>query len=100
MGDRKSVGNKKTKEISKLKDRLAFWKATLKADEEGHKNPKSKSMPKPTSMPKPASMPKPEAKRKSKEEKRKKIEAKKKEVKHKGNQFRVNENDTELIDIL
>ena len=42
MGNDKNVGAKKEKGIRKLKDRLAFWKAKLQADEEEHHSPKLK----------------------------------------------------------
>ena len=42
MGNDKKVGVKKEKGIRKLKDRIAFWKAKLQADEEEHHSPKQK----------------------------------------------------------
>jgi len=42
VGNDKNVGVKKEKGIRKLKDRIAFWKAKLQADEEEHHSPKPK----------------------------------------------------------
>jgi len=42
VGNDKNVGVKKEKGIRKLKDRIAFWKAKLQADEEERHSPKLK----------------------------------------------------------
>jgi len=42
VGNDKNVGVKKEKGIRKLKDRIAFWKAKLQADEEERHSPKPK----------------------------------------------------------
>jgi len=84
VGNDKNVGVKKEKGIRKLKDRIAFWKAKLQADEEERHSPKPKPKLKKikaeTKQAKNKKFQVIEAQRKAKEEaKRKEEEAKKKE---------------------